>query len=272
MILGALAIGLTLGLLGSGGSAVTVPVLIYLVGHETKQAIAESMAIVGVVSLVAAIPYGRQRLIDWTNVLFFGLPGMCGTFIGAWLGGLAPGALQLAVFGTVLIASAYAMFRQQGSAQKIAATDSAPIKPVYLWKIALDGTVVGILTGFVGVGGGFLIVPALVLLGRLPIRMAIGTSLVIIALKSSIGFVTYQFYLLSQNSSVDLQTLLIFIAIGIVGSVGGKLLNQRINQQLLSRLFATFLLILGGWLFISEGSNLLLPGDSPPAPSTDEVN
>ena len=104
-LVGALIIGLTLGLLGSGGSAITVPVLVYLVGHGAKQSIAESMAIVGLISVAAAIPYAKSHLVDWRNVWYFGIPGMLGTFIGAWLGGIAADAMQLAVFGGVLIGS-----------------------------------------------------------------------------------------------------------------------------------------------------------------------
>ena len=95
-LIGALVIGLTLGLLGSGGSAITVPVLVYLVGHGAKQSIAESMAIVGMISVAVAIPYAKSKLVDWRNVWYFGIPGMLGTLIGAWLGGIAADAMQLA--------------------------------------------------------------------------------------------------------------------------------------------------------------------------------
>ena len=274
VVLGALAIGLTLGLLGSGGSAVTVPVLVYLVGHDVKQSIAESMAIVGLISLVAAFPYGRHRLIDWTSVWYFGIPGMFGTFAGAWLGGLAPGALQLAVFGTVLVVSAFAMFKKSTFKELSSEFETKVIQRSSIAKIGLEGTIVGIITGFVGVGGGFLIVPALVLLGKLPIRMAIGTSLVIIALKSAIGFIKYQHHLLTvEDRSVDPSTLLIFSLIGIVGSWAGQRLNARINQELLKRLFAIFLMVLGIWLFFSEGSKLISPADSSPEiPLVDRVD
>ena len=109
VIIGALIIGLTLGMLGSGGSAITVPILVYLVGHGTKESIAESMAIVGLISIFAAIPYAKSNQIDWRSVWFFGIPGMFGTLAGAWLGGIASEALQLVVFGGVLLAAAYSM-------------------------------------------------------------------------------------------------------------------------------------------------------------------
>lgn len=267
IVIGAAIIGLTLGLLGSGGSALTVPVLVYLAEHSTKQAIAESMAIVGVVCAVAAIPYSRARLIDWYSVWYFGIPGMIGTFIGAWLGGLAPEALQLVVFGFVMVAASISMLRPATAAPAASdssstATDGEQAEVVFrlrrspIWKVVLEGTIVGIVTGFVGVGGGFLIVPALVVFGKLPIRLAIATSLVIIALKSLIGFIKYQHYLVSHDMSVDLSTIVLFASIGIVGSLVGGLLNARLNQRLLKFAFAVFLVLLGGWVIVREGSRL----------------
>ena len=258
ILVGALIIGLTLGLLGSGGSAITVPVLVYLVGHATQQSIAESMAIVGLISVAVAIPYAKGKQIDWRSVCYFGIPGMFGTFIGAWLGGISSAALQLVVFGGVLIGAAYVMLRKPKSPDSESEEISQlPCSPI--WKIAIEGTVVGIITGFVGVGGGFLIVPALVVFGRLPMRLAIGTSLVIIAMKSAIGFAKYQQYLMTHDMSVDIQTVAIFVAIGVVGSLVGKSINARLNQRLLKQVFAVFLILLGGFVIIREGSRLLHP-------------
>ena len=258
ILIGALVIGLTLGMLGSGGSAITVPVLIYLVGHAAKQSIAESMAIVGLISIAAAIPYARSKQIDWRSVWYFGIPGMLGTFVGAWLGGLSSEALQLVVFGGVLLLAAYMMLRKQKSSEP-ASQETAELHQSPLWKVALEGTVVGIVTGFVGVGGGFLIVPALVIFGRLPMRIAIGTSLVIIAMKSAIGFAKYQQYLMNHDMSVDIQTVAIFVLLGVIGSVVGKSINSRLNQLALKQTFAVFLILLGGFVIVREGSQLFAP-------------
>ncbi len=267
ILVGALIIGLTLGLLGSGGSAITVPVLVYLVGHNAKQSIAESMAIVGLISIVAAIPYAKSKQIDWHSVWYFGIPGMLGTFIGAWLGGLATEALQLMIFGVVLIAAAYVMLRKpmDGASED---DESVALHRSPIWKIALEGTVVGIVTGFVGVGGGFLIVPALVVFGKLPMRIAIGTSLVIIAFKAAVGFAKYQQYLMSHEMSVDSQTILIFVLIGVVGSLIGKWLNACMNQRMLKKVFAVFLVILGGFVIINEGIKIVSPSAVAPVVHT----
>lgn len=264
VLIGAAIIGLTLGMLGSGGSAITVPVLVYLVGHGAKESIAESMAIVGLISVAAAVPYARAGQIDWRSVWLFGIPGMLGTLLGAWMGGYAADAIQLVVFGVVLFVAAYSMLRK--SKRQPENEPDVPSERSPAWKAASEGTVVGIVTGFVGVGGGFLIVPALVLLGKLSMRFAIGTSLVIIAAKSTIGFAKYEQFLLSSGSGVNLQTIVIFVLIGVVGSLLGRSINTRLDQTRLRRVFAFFLILLGSFVIFREGSKLL-----PTSASTDTV-
>ena len=249
VFVGAMVIGITLGMLGSGGSAIMVPVLIYLVGHGAKESIAESMAIVGLISMVAAIPYARSRQVDWRSVWYFGIPGMLGTFLGAWLGGLATEALQLVVFGGVLLAAALMMLRRPRTPH-----EETALPPI--WKVGGEGMAVGILTGFVGVGGGFLIVPALVVLGRLPMRLAVGTSLVIIAIKAAVGFAKYEHYLLMHNATADVRTILVFVAVGVVGSILGRRMNAVLDQRRLKQVFAAFLIVLGSLLMLHEGSKL----------------
>ena len=239
--LGALGIGLALGLLGSGGSILTVPVLIYLVGQDEKTAIAGSLLVVGAVAGVGATQFARRRLVSWRSVWIFGLPGMVGTYGGAWFGGRVSGVLQLGVFALILVLAAVLMLRPPVAASSTH-TGRAP------WKIALDGLAVGVLTGFVGVGGGFLIVPALVLLGGLPMHRAVGTSLVIIALKSFTGFFKYLDVLERLERNLDWQTLGVVAAIGIVGSIGGRSLGHRVPQERLRRVFAIFLVVIGTWI------------------------
>ncbi|MFH1303754.1 MAG: sulfite exporter TauE/SafE family protein [Planctomycetota bacterium] len=253
ILIGSLIIGLTLGLLGSGGSAITVPILFYLVGHGAKESIAESMAIVGLISIAAAIPYANSKQIDWRSVVYFGIPGMLGTFIGAWLGGLATETLQLIVFGGVLLAAALIMFSRSKGPVSVQGSAEEPLHRAPIWKVALEGIIVGMVTGFVGVGGGFLIVPALVILGKLPMRLAIGTSLVIIVINATVGFAKYEHYLLTHEMTVNWQTILIFTTIGVFGSMIGRKINTRMNQQVLKTVFAGFLVLLGGFVFIHVG-------------------
>lgn len=259
ILVGALLIGLTLGLLGSGGSTITVPVLVYLVGHTAKIAIAESMAIVGIISVFAAFPYIRSNQVDWKSVVYFGIPGVFGTLGGAWLGGLASDVVQLTVLGAVLLVAAVFMISQAfgNGDTKMGSADPEQPNLSIIAKTIPEGLAVGLLTGFVGVGGGFLIVPALIVMGKLSIRLAIGTSLIIIAGKSAVGFIKYQSFLVSHTLSVDWTTIAIFAFVGVIGSRVGQQLNNRLNEKALQKVFAIFLVGIGLFVLIREGSNLL---------------
>lgn len=236
--LGALSIGLALGLLGSGGSILTVPVLVYLIGQDEKIAISGSLFIVGAIAAAGGAQFAVRRLVHWRSVVLFGLPGMAGTYLGAWLGGLVSGAFQLAIFGGVMLLAAGLMFRPP-----VAASQGGPARAG--WKVAADGLGVGILTGFVGVGGGFLIVPALVLLGGLPMHLAVGTSLVIIALKSFTGFLKYVEVLEGLGLTLEWQVLWVVAGVGVAGSFLGRAIGTRFSQARLQRVFALFLIAIG---------------------------
>jgi uncharacterized membrane protein YfcA len=242
--IGALLVGLSLGLMGSGGSILTVPVLIYLAGEQEKVAIAESLGIVGAISFLGAIPYAFKQQVHWRSVILFGLPGMAGTYGGAIIAGFVSGTFQLILFAVVMLLAAGLMFRNKKPDNET----SAPEKDQPWWLIAIEGLVVGVLTGLVGVGGGFLIVPALVLLGGLSMHLAIGTSLVIIALKSFSGFFKYLDVLEDLNLSVNWELVLIFSLIGTVGSFVGKSIGSKISGEKLKRGFAIFLLFMGAYI------------------------
>lgn len=249
--IGALFIGITLGLLGSGGSILTVPVLTYVVGQETKVAIAGSLMIVGLISVFAALPYARQKLVKWRTVVVFGLPGMLGAVAGAWAAHFVSDAIQMLVFATLLLVASYLMFKPvklQDSERE--GSERAMI------KIAIDGFLVGSVTGLVGVGGGFLIIPALVLLGGLSMRLAVGTSLVIIAIKSFAGFVGYLSVLEALNLTIDWQIIGMFSAIGVLGSWLGHKLSNKVNQEQLKQGFAVFLILMGVFILYKNIPNL----------------
>lgn len=246
-LLGAVAIGLVLGLLGSGGSILTVPVLVYLAGQPDKVAIAESLAIVGAIASVGAAGYARQRLVDWRSVAGFGLPGLVGTYGGAVLAARVSGAAQLTLFGAVMLLAAGAMLKGRGGLEGAA----RPARPA--WLVALLGAGVGVMTGLVGVGGGFLIVPALVLLVGLDMRLAVGTSLSIIVLNSAVGFWKHLDTLTAAGGAVDWRLVGAFAAIGIVGSLVGVRLSGRVPQAALRRGFAVFLVAMGVFILATEG-------------------
>jgi uncharacterized membrane protein YfcA len=236
--LGALLVGLVLGLLGSGGSILTVPVLVYLVGEPSKLAIAESLGIVALISLVGALPFAYRGQVCWRSVGWFGGPGIVGAYLGAYGSQFMPGALQLAIFAGVMLLAAVMMFRRSAPPAE-GSTDRV------FWKVMLDGFGVGVLTGIVGVGGGFLIVPALVLLCGLSMHLAIGTSLFIIAVKSISGFVKYIDVMQDAGLSIHWDLVLIFSAIGIVGSIVGGRMGAYVPQARLKRGFAVFLVLMG---------------------------
>lgn len=252
---GALIIGVTLGLMGSGGSVLTVPVLTYVLGHDSKAAIAESLAIVGGIALFAMIPYARSRLVDWRIVVLFGVPGMFGAYLGAWLSGFVSGAFQLSVFAVVLIAAAFTMLKK--SRDQTASEGANAPKRGAAWLTVAEGLTVGAITGLVGVGGGFLIVPALVLLGGLSMRVAVGTSLAVIALKSMSGLTKYLEVLDHAGASMDWNAVAVFILVGVIGSLFGKRLASRLDQQRLRQAFAAFLLVIGVLVIGKEAPQLL---------------
>ncbi len=240
---GAVVIGVSLGLFGSGGSVLTVPVLVYLLGQDEKTAIAGSLLIVGSIALAGSLQHIRRGFVRWQSVVWFGIPGMLGTWTGAELSVFLSGAMQLALFAIVMLLASTLILRPLR-------LDASPRAPRALWKIAADGLTVGIVTGLVGVGGGFLIVPALVLLGGLSMHEAIGTSLVVIALKSGSGFIKYLDVLGDQGLWLDWNALAIVTLLGITGTVGGGLVATRLPQATLRQGFGVFLLLMAVYILI----------------------
>ncbi len=261
-LIGALAIGTTLGLMGSGGSILTLPLLVYMLGREGDIAIAESLAIVGGIAAVGVIPHARKRLVEWHTALIFGLPGMLGAFFGAIIGAWMDNTVQLIIFALVMLTAAMFMFRKSRAkpvtdspdADQVADPEHARPAPVL---IALQGLVVGIMTGIVGVGGGFLIVPALVLLGKLPIHRAVATSLLVIAANSAVAFVRYTTGLADEGVYVDWGIIGMFVGVGACGTFVGKAVGGRISQRALRRAFAIFLVVMGVVIMARETARLV---------------
>jgi uncharacterized membrane protein YfcA len=231
----AAVIGLSLGLLGGGGSILTVPVLVYVLGYAAKPAIAMSLPIVGVTSLIGAALHWRRGNVRVGMACTFGLFAMVGAFVGAKLSILLSGGAQLALLAIVMSAAAASMLRTQHDLGS-----TASWRPVLLIAVALG---VGVLTGLVGIGGGFLVVPALVLLARVPMRQAVGTSLLVIAMNAASGFAGYV-----GSVKVDWTFLTEFTAAAVAGAFAGTSLIARVPQPALKRGFAVFLMAVGGFV------------------------
>ena len=214
---------------------------VFLLGDDEMIEFAGSLFVVGSIALAGSLQYVRVGLVDWRNVFVFGVPGMMGTYLGALIAAFVPGIMQLAFFSLVMLLASYMMLRPVKLTNEVHA-------PRETWKIAADGLVVGVITGLVGVGGGFLIVPALVLLGGLPIHTAVATSLVIIALKSYSGFYKYLDVLDTQNLELDWPTLMLVTALGIAGSFGGAKIAKRLPQEKLKKGFGLFLIVMGVYI------------------------
>ena len=248
-LLGALAIGLSLGLLGSGGSILTVPVLHYLVGQPDKLAIGGSLLVVGLIAAAGCVPYALRRQVDWRNVAWFGLPGMGGAWVGATLAHWVPGPFQLGLFSGVMLLAAWRMLRGGVVTQ-------ADHQPGRLAVVG-GGVAVGLLSGLVGVGGGFLIVPALVLLAGVTMTSAVGTSLAVITLNSFSGFGKYLAVLKHEGLTLDWRILLTVAAVGVVGSFAGQKLGQSLPQATLRRLFGVLLVVMGIFMAADVAPQLL---------------
>lgn len=251
----AIGIGLSLGLIGGGGSILAVPILVYVMGLDAKVAIAMSLAVVGIVSLIGVIPHWRQGNVNFKTAAIFTPAAMLGAFLGARLAALPfiTGTIQLICFGMVMVLASVLMIRSSSPKapyQESALKHKPPVQHSHKrqWlAIPLEGLGVGVLTGFVGVGGGFAIIPALVLLGDLPMKSAIGTSLLIIAFKSAAGFLGYL-----NQVTLDWTLMLTFTLAASVGTITGALLTQKIEAKHLQKGFGYFILIVAIFILIKR--------------------
>ena len=256
-LLSSLLIGLSLGLVGGGGSILTVPVLVYLLGVEPVLATAYSLFIVGFTSAVGVYPKYKEGLVDVRTALIFGAPSIAAVFLtrkiivptipadilhfGDWV--LTKSVLLMILFAGLMLAASISMIRD---AKKDNAESQHPLSFNYP-LIVLEGTVVGILTGLVGAGGGFLIIPALVMLTKLPMKKAVGTSLLIIAAKSLIGFTGDL-----SAQTMDWSLLLAVTLMAVLGIFIGNTLSKKIDGSKLKKGFGWFVLIMGLYIFIKE--------------------
>ncbi len=255
VVLAGLLTGLLLGVFGSGGSIVTLPALVYLMGVEPKAAIAMSLGIVAVTATLSAVQHWRQGQVNLRAAAVFGLFGIAGTYAGARLGVFTPTVVQLVLFALVMYAAAWRMLRPQARSVGAAAVGDCAgdgCEQLRYGHVALHGVGVGALTGLVGVGGGFLIVPALVLLSGLSMRRAVGTSLAVVAAKSYAGFAGYL-----GAVAVDWAQMAAFTALAIAGSLAGERLARRLPAERLKRAFGGFLMAVATYILARELAALL---------------
>ncbi|MDY7088834.1 MAG: sulfite exporter TauE/SafE family protein [Actinomycetota bacterium] len=244
----AVGIGISLGLLGGGGSILAVPLLVYVADLPAKEAIATSLLVVGTTSAVAVIPHARAHRVRWRTGLIFGAAGMTGAYAGGRLAAYIPGTLLLAGFALMMLATSVAMIR--GRRPK-------PGKPVPhelpVLHVIADGIVVGLVTGLVGAGGGFLVVPALALLGGLPMPVAVGTSLLVIAMKSYAGLAGYL-----STVHINWPLAVAVTAAAVLGSLVGGRLAGRIPEPVLRKTFGWFVAVMGVFVLAQQSPTGLL--------------
>lgn len=230
--------GGSLGLLGSGGSILLLPILIFLLGVPQKLAVAEALPIIAIIAAMGAMPHVLAKRVDWRAVLRFAPAGMIGSAFGASLSWRAPSWLQMTLLAAVLLLSAWQMLRASRRDQ------SRPVKRVPSWILLGIGFCIGGLTGFLGVGGGFLIVPALSLLLGLPMRRAIGTSLVLIVLNAVVGAVQHLPRLEADFSS-QIPMMASLVLLGSAGALLGNRVGGQAPPRMLQRIFAVALVVIG---------------------------
>lgn len=260
----AICIGISLGLLGGGGSVLALPILVYVMGVAPKSAIAMTLVIVGSVSLLGVIPHWRRGNINFKKAVIFGSATMLGAFLGAKIA-TNPGVtarFQMTLFAVMMLLMAVFMLRRNSPTKSPAKKDELALYPqpvckyCWLW-LPTEGLGVGILTGLVGVGGGFAIVPALVLLGNTPMKEAIGTSLLIIALNAVAGLLGYL-----GHVSFDIYLTVSFTIAASLGTLIGVYLAQFSSAQQLQKSFGYFLLAVAAFVLFQNQSDFHKPEKS----------
>jgi len=252
--LGALLIGLVMGMIGSGGSILSVPIYTYLFGMPTLEATTYSLFVVGTTSLIGTIPYLKKRQIELNHILYFGLSSVIAVIsIRALILPNLPNVLLttdyfvvkkdpffLVIFALLMGFSAYKMIKKKRLSGKTNPQHSKEL-------LIIQGIGIGTLTGFIGAGGGFLIIPALVIILGLDMRKAIGTSLCIITLNSLLGFASSV-----KHVEIHWGQLLFFTSLSIIGIILGNTFSKKINNEKLKPMFGWFLITIGSYIIIKE--------------------
>ena len=246
IIISAILMGLSLGLLGSGGSILTVPLLVFIAHEPEKIAIAESLLIVGVVAIAGGITQIIKRNVDFKLVGLFGVPSMITAYGGAYISQYVSAQLQMTLFAIIMLVASVFMLR--------------PLKPIISTiksnesatniKLMLVGSGVGIIAGLVGVGGGFLIVPSLLIIARISMRRAIASSLLIIAMQSFAGFGKYAYLQAAHNLTYNIPLILLVTTCALVGIFVGSWVVEKLPQERLKQVFGSMLIPLSVFILV----------------------
>jgi len=244
----AVCIGLLLGLLGGGGSILTVPVLVFTLNFSAKDAIVTSLIIVAITSAIAMISHARKGCVCWKTGLTFSVTGVMGAFLGGRISASIPDDILLLLFAIVMLIASFYMLRSKSSETiNKPVTDRLCPDELPFLAIFFDGFMVGVITGLVGVGGGFLLVPALSFLVGLPIHAAIGTSLLIITLQSIAALVGH-----ANAINFDPKIVALFSVLAVIGSLIGSHLTQKISSQHLKKAFGIFVLLIACFMIYKD--------------------
>lgn len=252
----AIIVGITMGLLGSGGSILSVPILVYVMHVSPILGTAYSLFIVGVTALVGSYQKAKQKLVDYRKVFMFGFPSILSVFVtrkiilplipdvifSTEIFTLKKSVLIMIVFATVMIFASFRMIKPS----EIKEADVT--KKLDFFDIGLQGVIIGLIAGFVGAGGGFLIIPALVFLAKTPMKMAVGTSLLIVSSQSLIGFLAD----IGQEEFIDWELLFIFTLCSVIGIFIGNIISKKIEANKLKTIFGWFVLVMGVYILIKE--------------------
>lgn len=251
-IFGGVLVGLSLGLVGAGGAIFSVPIFAMLLGHPTQTAILEALAVTGLIAFAGALGAARAHRIEYRMGVAFMLPGMAGAWVGGPIGKWLSDPVQAGLFSLVALAAAVRMFTVTDAAADAREVHAArPGLP----KIVIAGFAIGVLTAVIGVGGGFLLIPAFVLIARLDMSRAVGTSLMVIATNAAIALTSNAIYSHEAFELVAWPAIAIVAVCGVVGSVFGARLGARIPQKWLRRSFAAVLVAVAG-LFALESTGV----------------
>lgn len=248
-------IGVTLGLLGGGGSILAVPTLVYVAHLSTKDGIATSLLVVGVTSAIAMLTHARHGRIAWRTGAVFGAASMAGAYVGGRVAHFVPASWLLGGFTLMMVVTAVAMMRPR---QKTIDSETCNPTGGVARSIAI-GVGIGLLTGVVGAGGGFVIVPALTLLHGLPIRTAVGTSLLVITMNSAAGFLGAM-----AHATIPWGLAAAVTVAAVAGSLLGAAVASRTKPESLRKGFAWFVLAMAAFMVLKQVPSLSSPRETSP--------